>query len=81
VEVIIPRVLADRAVSAWQRTDSAAQPGSDFHYEAATLALIGQSIEARGVEDGGQVIYKLDAWICRSGPPRRISAPDHLIHV
>ena len=31
--------------------------------EAATFALIGQSIEDSGVEDGDHVIFKLDAWL------------------
>lgn len=30
---------------------------------AATFSLIGQSIEETGMEDGDQVIFKLDAWI------------------
>lgn len=31
--------------------------------DAVTLALIGQSIEESGIEDGDCVIFKLDAWI------------------
>ena len=55
--MIIPRVIADQAVSAWQRTDSAAQPGSNFHDEAAILALRCQSIEESG--KGGPGDFKV----------------------
>jgi hypothetical protein len=69
VELSVPRALADRAVDAWHRDEIA----GDLHDEtdaertvrdqAATLALIGQSIEDNGVENGDQVVFKLDAWL------------------
>jgi hypothetical protein len=69
VEVRIPRPLADDAVAAWQREEEPGElPGETDEQravrdDAATLALIGQSIEDSGIEDGDYVIFKLDAWI------------------
>jgi hypothetical protein len=69
IEVRISRPLADDAVAAWQREE---EPGelpqetdkeSTVRGDAATLALIGESIEESGIEDGDYVIFKLDAWI------------------
>ena len=34
-----------------------------IRHEAATLSLIGLSIENTGIEDGDQVVFKLDAWL------------------
>jgi hypothetical protein len=69
VELSISRRLADRAVDAWHRDEAAAELEHEtdaqrtVRDEAATLALIGQSIEESGVEAGEQVIFKLDAWL------------------
>jgi hypothetical protein len=69
VELTISRTLADRAVSAWHRDEVLADLDDEtdaqrtIRDEAATLALIGQSIEESGVEDGDQVLFKLDAWL------------------
>lgn len=69
VQVRLPRELADRAVSAWQRDED---PGNlpqetaeqrSIRDDAGTLALIGQSIEETGVEDGDDVLFRLDVWI------------------
>jgi hypothetical protein len=69
VQVRLPRDLADRAVTAWQRDE---EPGNlpretaeqrSIRDDAGTLALIGQSIEETGIEDGDAVVFKLDAWI------------------
>jgi hypothetical protein len=69
VQVRLPRELADRAVAAWQREED---PGNlrqetaeerTLRNDAATLALIGQSVEETGIEDGDDVLFKLDAWI------------------
>ena len=69
VQMWLPRVLADRAVTAWQRVE---EPGNlspetyerrSIRDDAGTLALIGQSIEETGIQDGDDVIFKLDAWI------------------
>lgn len=35
-------------------------------HEAATLALIGNAIEATGIEDGDEVAFELDAWLLGS---------------
>ncbi len=69
VQVRLPREVADRAVAAWQRYED---PGTlpretdeqrSIRNDAGTLALIGQSIEETGIEDGDGVLFKLDAWI------------------
>jgi hypothetical protein len=79
VQVRLPRVLADRAVAAWERDE---EPGmltqeSDeqrtTRHDAGTFALIGQSIEETGVEDGDDVLFKLDAWVLT--PWRRQTGP------
>jgi len=69
VELRISRSLADVAVAAWQREEEPGElpPETDeqtaVRGDAATLALIGQSIEESGIEDGDDVIFKLDAWV------------------
>jgi hypothetical protein len=69
IQVRLPRELADRAVAAWQRDED---PGNlaqetdeqrSIRDDAGTLALIGQSIEETGIEDGEDVLFRLDAWI------------------
>ena len=69
VELRISRRLADKAVAAWLREE---EPGDlseetfeqrTVRNESATLALIGQSIESTGIEDGDHVVFKLDAWL------------------
>jgi hypothetical protein len=69
VEVRVSRVLADEAVAAWQREDVPGKASRETEEqkavrdEAALLALIGQSIEESGIEDGDDVVFKLDVWI------------------
>lgn len=69
VELTVPRTLADRAVAVWQREEHAGDLESEtdaqraVRDEAATLALIGQSIEDSGMENGELVVFKLDAWV------------------
>lgn len=69
VQVHLPGEVADRAVAAWQRDED---PGNlpqetaeqrSIRNDAGTLALIGQSIEETGIEDGDDVHFTLDAWI------------------
>lgn len=69
VEVRVPRALADAAVEAWQR--EADEPGAVdeetseerlVRQRAAAFALIGESIEVGGREDGDDVIVRLHAW-------------------
>jgi len=69
VELTVSRTLADRAVAAWHRDEDLADLENEtdaqrtIRDEAATLALIGKSIEESGVEDGDKVLFKLDAWL------------------
>ena len=69
VEVRVPRQLADKAVAAWQREDDASDLPEEsperraVRHESATFTLIGLSIENTGIEDGDQVVFKLDAWL------------------
>jgi hypothetical protein len=69
VEVRISRQLADKAVAAWQRDDGEGDLPDEspdqraVRHEAATFSLIGLSIENTGIEDGDQVVFKLDAWL------------------
>lgn len=69
VEVRIPRLLADAAVQAWQRSDD-----DDFdlngetceqrvvRHRAGALALIGAAIEDRGRVDSTDIVVLLDSW-------------------
>ncbi len=69
IELRVSRQLADKAVAAWHREDEPGElPHETSHQRstrdgAATLALIGAAIEETGVEDGDQVVFKLDAWV------------------
>lgn len=69
VEVRISRRLADKAVAAWQRDDGEGDLPDEspdqraIRHEAATFFLIGLSIEDTGIDDGDQVMFKLDAWL------------------
>jgi hypothetical protein len=46
----------------WSLTRESAEQRS-IRKDAGTLALIGQSIEETGIEDGDDVLFRLDAWI------------------
>lgn len=69
VEVRLPRAIADRAVAAWQRDSEPGGLTNETHeqqttrHDAATFALIGQSIEETGVEADEDVVFRLDAWV------------------
>jgi hypothetical protein len=68
VRVRIPRLLADRAVAAWQRDEEEVNPSMEteeqrsVRLDARTFALIGEFIEETGIEDGDDVVFELDAW-------------------
>jgi len=69
VEVRLPRALADQAVAAWPRDESG---DADLDNEApeqalvrsgaGTLGLIGLTLEQEGVQQGDQVVVRLEAW-------------------
>jgi len=65
VQVRLPRVFADRAVAAWQRDEDLGDLSREtdrqrsIRDDAGTLALIGQSIEETGIEDGDDVVFKV----------------------
>jgi hypothetical protein len=69
IQCRISRTLADRAVNAWARDEESGEASPETNEErslrddAATLALIGQSIEETGVEDGDEVLFRIDAWL------------------
>jgi hypothetical protein len=69
IEVRLPRSVADRAVTAWQSEDDGGRFTQETPHEsivrdqAASLALIGLAIEDTGMEDGDDVVFKLDAWL------------------
>ena len=65
VEVRLPRALADLAVAAWTRDDEGSLGSEDStqirqRRSAATLALIGLSIETNGRVDGEAIVVPLD---------------------
>lgn len=69
VSVRLPRALADVALSAWRRDTEDEPPLPSETTEvwhvrdrAATLGLIGLSIERGGVVDGDDVVVDVDAW-------------------
>jgi hypothetical protein len=69
IRVLIPRLLAEQAVASWERDESGTELPSPESREqaavrdrAATLSLIGLSIQIGGVEDGDNVALDLDAW-------------------
>lgn len=68
IRVHLPRTLAELALAAWRRDDSTDHLEDETHDEyrvrsaAATLALIGLSLESGFEENGDEVIFELDAW-------------------
>jgi hypothetical protein len=68
VRVRIPKVLADEAVAAWERTGSEEElpPESPdqrrIRTDASSAALIGESIKETGMAEGGDVVFTVDAW-------------------
>lgn len=69
VSVRIPRRLAKLAVDSWERDGSGedlpspeSPQQSALRDRAATLSLIGLSIQRDGVEDGDEVVVDMDAW-------------------
>jgi hypothetical protein len=68
VEVRLPARLAEAALKAWQRDDTGDLPNPEtdlqrrVRHDAGVLALIGLSVEQRGVTDGEDIIVDLDAW-------------------
>jgi glycerol-3-phosphate O-acyltransferase len=67
VEVLLPSTIAEAAVAAWEREETA-DAGHESHSEAVSrsragaLALIGLAIKERGRVDGDSVVVSLDAW-------------------
>ncbi|CAM5677059.1 hypothetical protein STAFG_6454 [Streptomyces afghaniensis 772] len=65
VTVRLPRTVAEAAVAAWERDDSAG-PGEESREEyalrdqAAELALIGLAVSERGRWEGEEVVIVLD---------------------
>jgi len=70
VTVRLPASLAAQALAAWERDDSESEISGDesqseraARHQAASLALIGLSIENRSeASDGDHVTVELDAW-------------------
>jgi hypothetical protein len=68
VAVRLPKELARKALASWQRDDTEQAVSSESADEqatrlkAATLALIGLSIESESSSDADAVIVELDAW-------------------
>jgi hypothetical protein len=68
VSVRIPKHLAKEAVDSWERDDSGNLPSPEspeqatIRDRAATLGLIGLSVQQDGLEDGEEVVVDLDAW-------------------
>lgn len=68
VSVRIPKHLAREAVKSWERDDSGNLPSPEsaeqaaIRDRAATLGLIGLSVQQDGVEDGDELVVELDAW-------------------
>src|ERR1700733_9728734 len=68
VQVRLSRDFAARAMEAWNRDDSGELPSNESHEQyrqrsaAATLGLIGLTLESGFSEEGDEVIFELDAW-------------------
>jgi hypothetical protein len=68
VTVRLPAALADQALAAWNKDeDSRPVPPETaeqkaVRHMAGTLALIGLSIQERGVADGDEVLVELESW-------------------
>jgi hypothetical protein len=68
VTVRLPRDLADRALAAWQREhDERPLPPETpeqraIRHKAATLGLIGLTIERDSTTENGDVVVAIDAW-------------------
>jgi hypothetical protein len=68
VSVRLPADLAQAAVTAWREDGPESLPELESieqrraRHGAGALALIGMSIESRGVRHGDDVVVELDAW-------------------
>jgi hypothetical protein len=68
IAVRLPRALADEALAAWRRDDDGVPIPPEtadqraVRLRAATLALIGLSIETGGMWDENEVVVDLEAW-------------------
>jgi hypothetical protein len=68
IAVRLPRALADDALAAWQRDNDGEPLPSEtagqraVRHRAATLGLIGLSIETVGTWDEDEVVVELEAW-------------------
>ena len=68
LEVRLPKTMAAEAVAAWHRNgDGGALPAETpeqraTRHKAATLGLIGLSIETDGVEHGDEVVVEIESW-------------------
>ena len=68
VQVRLSRELANRAINAWNREDSGELPSGETHEQyhlrsaAATLKLIGLTLESGFREEGEEAVFDLDAW-------------------
>jgi hypothetical protein len=68
VAVRLPKQLAERAVAAWERDGSEDQLPAETpeqtaaRHRAASLGLIGLTLQQRGIDEGDEVAVELDAW-------------------
>lgn len=68
LELRLPRNVADEVVAIWQRDGSEGQVGREsldqkkVRGQAASVSLIGLSIESTGRAEGDEVVFKVDAW-------------------
>jgi hypothetical protein len=66
IEVRLPRDLADRAVTAWERDDNEGPVEPETHeqrtlrHRAGSLGLIGLAIQERGRWEDGRVVVELN---------------------
>ena|ERR1022692_3491959 len=68
VRVRLSKDLANEALEAWRREDLDELPDGETHEQyhlrsaAASLAMIGSTLEEGFSEDGDEVVFELDAW-------------------
>jgi hypothetical protein len=68
VTVRLPKALAEQALESWQREDEDEPLASEtpeqraIRHKAATLGLIGLSIESESRSEQDDVLVELDAW-------------------
>jgi hypothetical protein len=68
IEIRLPREMAEQAIAIWKRDGSEGAIENEspaqwkIRHRAASVSLIGLSIESTGRAEGDEVVFTTDAW-------------------